>query len=72
MSSKRRVRASSCTSKIRHSNREDSIVHIKKLVNSANFRDGYLHPYKCNYCGGWHVGHTMDLVKKIMKSKRNE
>lgn len=72
MASKRRLRASSCTSKIRHQSFEDSLVHIKKLTNSANFGSGYLHPYKCCYCNGWHVGHLEGSVRKIMKSRRNE
>lgn len=49
MSSKRRIRRRSCKGKIRHSEIKPAQVHAKAL-GWPNF------PYKCQFCGGYHVG----------------
>jgi hypothetical protein len=44
----------SCASKARYGSRRDARSRVR---NSRN-QDGTLKPYHCQFCDGWHLGHT--------------
>jgi hypothetical protein len=46
------TREKSCGRKIRHATRGGAIAHLKSLGNAQ------MHAYQCNYCKGWHIGHS--------------
>lgn len=57
MSSKRRIRRNACTRKVRHATQEGARVAIKVMVKRMGGMLGYMQSYKCQFCGGWHIGH---------------
>lgn len=66
MASKRAKRRRSCTSKVKHASRDFAIIALKRM---KNFK---LHPYKCNFCGGWHTGHPpRNVVQGIAARAEN-
>jgi rubrerythrin len=54
----------SCKKKYKYATREDAQAQIN------NFGEKGFIPYRCNFCGYWHVGHTP--VGKKMKQIKNE
>jgi hypothetical protein len=54
MASKRQLRKKACTRKRYHATRESA----ERSARRTNNRDGRLVAYKCNFCDGWHVGHS--------------
>ncbi|HVA85094.1 MAG TPA: hypothetical protein VNF73_02125 [Candidatus Saccharimonadales bacterium] len=42
-----------CGSKARYESRREA----RSYANHGVRRDGSLHPYHCEWCGGWHLGH---------------
>lgn len=46
----------SCDGKIRHATEGAAKRHIAG-INRRKPR-GFLHAYRCKFCGGWHVGHV--------------
>ena len=67
MSSKRAVRRKSCSGKVRY----DDIELAWKAVRASGARDnsGWILPYKCRFCGGYHIGHAPKRVKKVFRAK---
>lgn len=57
MSSKRHVRRKQCSGKHRHASEADAKGHIYQLRASGKTRAGVLTPYRCSFCGGFHIGH---------------
>ena len=59
MASKRHVRAKSCGSKQRHATEAEAIAHISSLIHSDHGHTTVYppRPYKCRFCGFFHVGH---------------
>lgn len=57
MASKRCLRRKSCEGKVRHPTKEGAIISLKKLTKSRGHQ-GYMHAYRCNFCGQWHIGHV--------------
>jgi len=55
MSSKRAMRRKSCDGKIRYLSREKARSKVFKM----SFDGRSLDVYRCDFCGGWHIGHTM-------------
>ena len=54
MSSKRAIRRKMCIRKKRHPDAAGAKRHAHLLFK----KDAqYMRPYKCKFCGGWHVGH---------------
>ena len=54
MSSKRRLRRRSCEQKRRYG----SAHHAKRARRAADpVKFHGVHPYHCQFCGGWHLGH---------------
>jgi len=62
MSSKRHLRRRSCESKIRHADESFAFNHAKSLG-----RDYF--PYRCQFCGGWHVGRPNSRRLQSIKAK---
>jgi hypothetical protein len=58
MSSKRRIRRNKCTSKVRHADQHSAGAAIAKLAKRMGGMLGYMQTYKCQFCGGWHIGHA--------------
>lgn len=52
MSSKRRLRRRTCESKVRRTKEE-----AETYAYYSRKRGIMIYPYKCKFCGGWHVGH---------------
>jgi hypothetical protein len=52
MSSKRRLRKRMCQDKVRYT-REAAYEARHRL----QMRGEFVNAYKCDWCGGWHVGH---------------
>ncbi len=55
MASLRHKRRISCGSKVRWGTLEDAQTEAARL---RRFRPGGISGYKCQYCSGFHVGHT--------------
>lgn len=62
MASKRRLRRKACGSKLRHPTMPDAMLAAKLSSKKFNQR---LSAYKCQYCGGFHVGHTPKSIKRF-------
>jgi hypothetical protein len=56
MASKRRLRRKRCEKKKRYDTQEHANNDAVALMRRVNHR---LSVYKCQFCKGWHVGHTM-------------
>jgi len=47
-----------CFHKIKYDSREDALRFGKKIKRrSRHIEKRGFKPYKCNHCGGWHLGH---------------
>lgn len=57
MASKRRLRRKACMGKQRHESQDRAIAHIISLQRAGKI-DGHMNPYRCGFCGSWHVGHA--------------
>jgi hypothetical protein len=57
MSSKRALRRRSCKGKVRHQGQEQAFAALRSLARARGL-DGAMNPYRCPFCGGWHIGHT--------------
>lgn len=44
-----------CTSKLAYASRREA----SSRVRHGRHQDGTLHPYRCGFCGGWHLGHRI-------------
>jgi hypothetical protein len=42
-----------CESKARYTSRREA----RTYANRGAHRDGNVHPYHCEWCDGWHLGH---------------
>ena len=68
MSSKRRIRAKSCTGKKQYKTVEEAEPDKRAL----QFKDRTIfNIYKCTFCGNYHIGHAGSRrVRQYMKNKR--
>lgn len=60
MASKRRVRRKSCQGKARHANEENAWKAVRATQDVVHTIG--LEPYKCAFCGWWHIGHNRGKV----------
>lgn len=66
MASKRRLRRRACEGKVRHSDKDNAFDHLRALQ-----KRGYVgHVYKCDFCGGYHVGRMTSGQKAAMEIAR--
>lgn len=54
--------------KIRHATRDDAHAHIVSLKRDGK-RSGETTAYKCDACGGWHVGRRIKSRLNAEKRK---
>lgn len=57
MSSKRAIRRRACKGKVRHPEQGHAHAALRSLVRERGDQ-GAMTPYRCQFCGGWHIGHT--------------
>ena len=69
MASKRPIRRKKCGNKVRYPTQEEAMNGIYRLLRGGK-ADGCVHPYKCNFCGGYHFGHTDRKTKAAIAGKR--
>lgn len=60
MSSKRAIRRSACDGKIRHETRQAAVSHRNGLYRRKG-EHGTMDIYRCQFCGGWHIGHKLRM-----------
>lgn len=67
MASKRRLRRKAerngCRGKTRHKSEADAQIAVCIALRKSKgkphmMRAGFLHPYKCQFCGAWHIGNS--------------
>ena len=59
MSSKRRIRRNACRTKVRHADQASArraIWSLRQAYGDAPL--GFMNAYRCQFCGGWHIGHA--------------
>lgn len=56
MASKRRLRRKQCGSKRRYANEAEAHSAIGTLRHHGLLQ-GYVEPYRCDFCNGFHFGH---------------
>lgn len=66
MSSKRRLRRNSCKGKVRHASQKDALVQVGIIARHG----GRVVPYKCPFCGGWHVGRPSASIKYAIRESK--
>ncbi len=52
-----------CTSKVGYQSRGEANLR-KRSISRNGKGDGALKPYRCGYCGLWHLGHTRSKGEK--------
>ena len=57
MASLRRKRRKQCAGKVRHETQRFAILALMAWHCTD------MHPHKCQFCGGWHVGHRPNARK---------
>jgi hypothetical protein len=58
MASKRRKRRKSCSGKRRYESSADARTAMIQVIHAGRSRGGFLHVYRCRFCGGYHFGHA--------------
>jgi hypothetical protein len=69
MASKRRLRRNACGHKIRHATEDAARAAIRALRRAGNAR-APLTPYRCPYCGAFHVGHPPADVRRTIQERQ--
>lgn len=57
MASKRRLRRKQCTGKNRHKDFAGAMIEVR-LIKRRYDHQGQIQPYRCQFCGMFHIGHT--------------
>ncbi len=57
MSSLRRIRRNECKGKVRHASADAARCEIRAVIKKMRGAIGFLQPYKCQFCNGFHIGH---------------
>ncbi|MEM8873642.1 MAG: hypothetical protein AAGD32_05220 [Planctomycetota bacterium] len=64
-------RERSCTGKVRHATRRSARKHARGLNQRQRKTGKYrVAAYRCDYCGGYHVGHQFDGT--VREARRKE
>jgi hypothetical protein len=60
VASRRRLRRNQCSGKIRYQTEEAGQAAVRSIIRAGKVmgHKGFLKPYLCKWCHGWHVGHT--------------
>lgn len=67
MASKRRLRRNACGKKRRYGSANEALTAIKALTRAIGWQ-GYMVPYRCAFCNGFHFGHPPSHVRKAMSA----
>jgi len=70
MNKRRRRKRKSCELKSSHKTRKDAIKAINKTVEK-HFIFHKMKPYKCKYCGMWHIARTRAIFYHRFKELLN-
>jgi hypothetical protein len=67
VSSKRARRRRACGHKHKHATCEDAMRHVRhlRLMTGA-----YYLPYRCSFCGQWHVGRPSKRIVQAIAERR--
>lgn len=66
MSSKRRIRRRQCG----HKRRYADAIAAGNVARYFRHQGQHLAPYRCPWCGWWHIGHPNKRQKQAMKARR--
>ncbi len=56
----------SCEGKVKHKTQKDALSSLKrKRQKKKDLLNMKIIPYKCEFCGFWHVGHTINKQKGV-------
>ena len=66
MSKKRRKKRKACELKSSHKTRKAAIIAINKTLEK-HFIFHKMRPYKCKYCGMWHIGRSRNIIYNRFK-----
>jgi len=67
MASKRRLRRKACEGKVRHLD----LASAWEAARVAAQRSGdIIHAYRCQHCGGFHIGHAGGELARTIQAKR--
>lgn len=64
MASKRHQRQKSCVGKRRYVSQQEAW----RVVGRSRAQGYGVEMYRCQFCGGWHVGHTRRLTERIERA----
>lgn len=65
MASKRALRRKACGRKQRYGSAEEALAALKSLTRAKGWL-GYMAPYRCAFCHGFHFGHPPKKVRQAM------
>lgn len=60
MSSKRRLRRKACGRKVRHTSKGNALIALSRMSPG---KQDVMSAYKCQFCGGWHIGRVKAAVR---------
>lgn len=66
MASKRRIRRKSCVGKIQYPNSAEAQAAAVKRSGISHSR---ILPYKCEFGGHWHIGHTPAKIRRAVRAR---
>ena len=67
MASKRRLRRIACDGKKQYADIHGATVAAGKASDRA---ETWIHPYKCEFCGCWHIGHPPKRIRQAIQARR--
>lgn len=65
MASKRRLRRKACGKKVRYLTQDAAMSALRGMTRDHGGR-GYMTPYRCQFCGGFHFGHPPKKVRQAL------
>lgn len=67
MASRRRLRKKSCDGKKKFTDQESA---GRAAAYRTRLHGRWITPYRCKFCGGYHIGHPPRSVRQSLKAKR--
>lgn len=71
MASKRRIRRIERAKQCEGKRQFHSILAAQINAKKIHSRTGKMRPYKCKFCGKFHLGHTPVWIENIIESKKD-
>lgn len=69
MASKRRLRRNACTGKVRYATQDQALSALQGFTRTRGWH-GYMTPYRCAFCNGFHFGHPPKHVRQALGAGR--